>query len=121
MKINEGKFLEVSENVVYYFYVELILSMLLILFSYLIYFKFGLIISIPLTIYNIYSFFKGNYKLDFRIGDALYNQKIYNQVSLRNKIKFSIYLILFIVSFITIIVNILQFLFEALFHDLDNY
>ena len=59
--------------------------------------------------------------MDFIIVNALYNQKIYNQVSLRNKIKFSIYLILFIVSFITIIVNILQFLFEALFHDLDNY
>lgn len=121
LKINEGKVLEVSENIVYYFYIELILSLLFILFSYLIYFKIALIISVSITIYNIFTFLKESYKFDFIIGDVLDNKKIYDKESFKYKIKFAIYVILFILSFIKILLNILHFLFEALFHDLDNY
>ena len=119
LKINEG--IEVSENIIYYFYIELILSLLFILFSYLIYFKIALIISVSITIYNIFTFLKGSYKLDFRIGEVLHNKKIYDKESFKYKIKFAIYVILFVLSFIKILLNILQFVFDALFHDLDNY
>ena len=97
------------------------MSLLFILFSYLIYFKIALIISVSITIYNIFTFLKESYKFDFIIGDVLDNKKIYDKESFKYKIKFAIYVILFILSFIKILLNILHFLFEALFHDLDNY
>ena len=104
--------MEISDNVKYYFYVELIFSLLFGFFSFFTNSNFVLFISLPMPIYNIYSFFKSTYKIDFKIGDTLYNQKIFEKESLKYKIKFAIYIVICVISFFIMIISFLNFFFN---------
>ena len=113
--------MEISDNVKYYFYVELILSLLFGFFSFFTNSKLVLFISLPMPIYNIYSFFKQTYKLDFKIGEIYNNQKIFEKESLKYKIKFGIYIAICVISFFIMILSFLNFVFSILFENMEKY
>ena len=113
--------MEISDNVKYYFYVELILSIFFGFFSFFTNSKFVLFISLPMPIYNIYSFFKATYKIDFKIGDSFNNQKIFKKESLKYKIKFIIYIVICVISFFIMIISFLNFVFNILFENIEEY
>ncbi len=109
--------MEISDNVKYYFYIELIFSLFFGFFSFFTNSKFVLFISLPMPIYNIYSFFKATYKIDFKIGDSFNNQKIFKKESLKYKIKFIIYISICSLSFIILFMRILYVILDKLLNE----
>jgi hypothetical protein len=100
--------------------IELILSILLSIFSIFSKSKIILIISLPTTIYNLYSYYKKTYILKYEIAAPKENQKIYYQESLKYKIKFGIYISITTVSIIIFIIRFILFIIEYIFNDKER-
>ncbi len=99
------------------FKLEIILSIFLSLFSIFTKSKLILIISLPSTIYNVYSYYNKSYILEYEIDSPKNNQKTYSQESLKYKIKFVIYVLISGIALIMLIIRFIYFMIDFIFSD----
>ena len=79
-----------------------------------------MIISLPTTIYNIYSYYNKSYILEYEIDSPKNNQKTYSQESLKYKIKFFIYILISIISGVMLIIRFVFFLFDFILQSKER-
>jgi hypothetical protein len=108
---------KISKKTKSYFFIELILSISLSLISLILKSKILLISCLPTTIYNIYSYFKKTYILEYEISSPKNNQKNYYQESFKFKIKTGIYILILVISSIMLFIDLMFFLIDFI---LDN-
>ena len=106
--------------IISFFIIELLLSIFLSLFSFLAKSKLILIISLPTTIYNIYSYYNKSYILEYEISFPNNYQKTYSEDSLKYKIKFIIYILISIVAGIMLIISFVFSLLEYILQSKER-
>ena len=110
--LKDGKYQQINEKNKKFFYFEILLSLLLTICSLITHSKIISLISISISIYNIYILLTKQHNLDFILGDTKYNQRSYSQESFKYKIKFMIYLTLCTVSFFILFMRILYLILD---------
>ena len=120
MYIKEDNVEKLSNKLKNYFIIELMLSILLSFLSFFSKSKIILIISLPTTIYNLYSYYKKSYILKYEIAATKENQKTYFQESLKYKIKFTFYILITSVSSIILLIRFIYFIIEYIFNDKER-
>ena len=115
--LKDGKYQQINEKNKKFFYFEILLSFLITISSLITHSKFISIISISISIYNVYILLTRQYNLDFILGDTKFNQRSYSQESFKYKIKFLIYLSLCTISFCILFMRILFLILDKLLTD----